>query len=208
MRTPNCECIVCKKPLYRRPNELEKVRHVACMEHRAEAQKLSGITPAQQAGLSQGRRKGTNNRTGYRHRAESREKTSESHKAWCAANPEKVAARGAKVRGELHYQWKGGLSKLSQAIRQMTEYRKWMDAVKARDGTACVRCGCTTNLESHNKRLFADILQDHNVTSTSDARACAALWDISNGETLCQEHHYQEHGRNYENRRNNIRKAA
>ena len=41
-----------------------------------------------------------------------------------------------------------------------------------------------------------------------DMRACAALWDISNGETLCQEHHYQEHGRNYENRRNSIRKAA
>lgn len=199
---------MCKKPLYRRPNELEKVRHVACMAHRAEAQKLSGITPAQQAGLGLGRRNGTNNRTGYRHRAESRAKTSEAHKAWCAANPDKVAARGEKVRGELHYQWKGGLSKLSQAIRRMTEYRKWMDAVKARDGMACVRCGSGLDLESHHKRLFAEILRENNITSTSDARGCAALWDISNGETLCQEHHYQEHGRNYENRRNDIRKAA
>lgn len=208
MRTPNCSCVICGVPLYRRPSDLARVRHVACMQHRAEAQKRSGITTAQLAGLSQGRRKGTNNRTGYRHRAESRQKASESHKAWCAANPDKVAARGAKVRGELHYQWKGGLSKLSQAIRQMTEYRRWTDAVKVRDGMACVRCGGTADLESHHKRLFADILRDHNITSTSDARACAALWDISNGETLCQEHHYQEHGRNYANQRDAIQKAA
>lgn len=199
---------MCKKPLYRRPNELEKVRHVACMEHRAQAQKLSGITLAQKSGLSQGRRKGTNNRAGYRHKAESRGKASAAHKAWCAANPDKVAARAQKVSGELNWQWKGGASKLSQAIRQMTEYRKWMDAVKVRDGMACVRCGGTYDLESHHKRLFADILRDHSITSTSEARACVALWDISNGETLCQEHHYQEHGRNYENRRNDIRKAA
>lgn len=208
MRTPNCSCVICGVPLYRRPSDLARVRHVACLQHRAEAQKRSGITPAQLAGLSLGRRKGTNNRIGYGHRSESRRKTSEAHKAWCAANPDKVAARGAKTRGDAHYNWAGGSSKLAQSIRRMTEHRRWADSVRARDGMACVRCGCTTNLESHHKRLFADILQDHNVTSTSDARACAALWDISNGETLCQEHHYQEHGRNYENRRNDIRKAA
>lgn len=207
MRTPNCSCVVCGVPLYRRPSDFARVRHVACLQHRAEAQKRSGITPAQLAGLSLGRRKGTNNRTGYRHRAESRQKTSESHKAWCAANPDKVAARGSKTRGDAYYNWAGGSSKLAQSIRRMTEHRRWADSVRARDG-ACVKCGTTEGLESHHKRLFSDLLREHGITNRDDARRCAALWDINNGETLCQEHHYETHGRNYANQRDAIQKAA
>lgn len=207
MRTPNCSCVICGVPLYRRPSDLARVRHVACMQHRAEAQKLSGITPAQQAGLRLGRRKGTNNRTGYRHRAESRRKASESHKAWCAANPDRVAERSAKTRGEAHYKWSGGVSKLAQSIRRMTEYRGWAEAVRGRDGS-CVKCGATDGLESHHKRLFSDLLREHGITSRDDARNCSALWDISNGETLCQKHHYEAHGRTYANQRDTIQEAA
>ena len=207
MRTPNCFCVICGVPLYRRPSDLARVRHVACVQHRAEAQKRSGITPAQQAGLSLGRRKGTNNRTGYRHPAESRRKTSESHKAWCTANPEKVAARSAKTRGEAHYKWAGGVSKLAQSIRRMTEYRRWSDAIRARDG-ACVKCGSIVGLESHHKRLFSDLLREYGITNRDDARRCPALWDTSNGETLCQEHHYEAHGRTHANQRNDIQEAA
>jgi hypothetical protein len=187
---------------------LEKVRHVACIEHRSEAQKLSGITPAQKAALGLGRRKGTNNRTGFRHRAESREKTSAAHKAWCAENPDKVAARGAKTRGELHYQWKGGASKLAISIRQMTEHRRWMDSVKERDGYKCVECGETENIESHHKKMFSELLKQHKITTRDEARVCKELWDIENGITLCQKHHYEIHGRAHENRRNDIRKTA
>lgn len=196
MRTPNCECLICKKPLYRRPHELKRVRHVACMAHRAEAQSISGVTPAQQAGLNLGRVKGTNHRSGYKHRHESKRKASESHKRWCAENPDKVAARGAKVRGEQHYQWKGGMSKVSQSIRQMTEYRTWAAAVRERDA-ACVRCGAIERLESHHKTPFAELLARYEIRTRDDARKCAALWDISNGETLCERCHYKEHGRKY-----------
>ena len=177
------------------------------MQHRAEAQKLSGITPAQLSGLSQGRRKGTNNRTGYRHRAESRRKASETQKAWCAANPDRVAARGEKTRGEAHYNWAGGVSKLAQSIRRMTEYRRWAGAIRERDG-CCVQCGSTDGLESHHKRPFSDLLRENKISSRDDARMCPALWDISNGETLCQEHHYEAHGRNYANQRDSIQAAA
>ncbi len=203
MRTPNCSCVVCGVPLYRRPSDLARVRHVACMAHRAQAQKLSGLTPAQHEGLSLGRRKGTNNRTGYRHRAESRMRASESHKAWCAANPERIAERSAKTRGEAHYKWAGGVSKLAQSIRRMTEYRRWSEAVRARD-RRCVKCDSTEGLESHHKRLFSDLLAENEITSRDDARKCAALWDTDNGETLCQEHHYEAHGRNYANQRNAV----
>lgn len=196
MRTPNCECLVCKKPLYRRPNELEKVRHVACLAHRAEAQKLSGVTPAQRAALALGSVKGTNHRTGYAHREESKRKASESHKRWAAENPDKVAARAEKTRGALHYQWKGGSSKLGQSIRQMTEYRKWVDAVRKRDGR-CVQCESTDLLESHHIKPLAVMIAAYVIDSRASARACPALWDISNGQTLCAPCHYKIHGRKY-----------
>lgn len=133
------------------------------MTHRAEAQKLSGITAAQQAGLSKGRAKGTNHRTGYQHKDESRRKASESHKAWCAANPERVVARGEKVRAEAHYRWKGGASKLNMSIRQMSENRRWMDAIKARKHavvlwdlenglTLCQPC----HYQEHGRMRYAD----------------------------------------------------
>ena len=195
MRTPNAACVVCSTPLYRRPADLVRVRHVACMAHRGEAQRLSGVTEAQRSGLALGSVKGTNHRTGYRHRAESREKASAAHKAFCAANPEAVAARGVKVRGEAHYRWKGGVAKLNASIRRMTENRRWMDAVKARDG-ACLRCGETELLEAHHRTTLAALIESLGIKSRDDARThAAALWALENGETLCSGCHYIEHGR-------------
>jgi len=137
MRTPNCNCLLCEKPLYRRPNELARFRHFACMEHRAEAQKVSGITDKQLAALSLGRQKGTNHLKGIPKSAESKLKQSKSMKLWCKNNPEKALNRAKNNRGEKHYRWNGGSSKLNTSIRLMTENRKWMDSVKLRDG-ACV----------------------------------------------------------------------
>lgn len=165
------------------------------MAHRGQAQAISGLTEAQRASLRLGSSKGTNHRTGYQHRAESRRKASESQKVWCAANPERVSARGEKVRAEAHYMWKGGITKLNKSIRQMNENRRWMEAVKARDG-CCVRCGSGELLEAHHKTELAALIEQLQITSRDDARAHAAeFWDLDNGMTLCQPCHYQEHGR-------------
>lgn len=198
MRTPNCECCICGKPLYRRPGELAKARYVACMEHRSLAQARWGLTEAQEKALLLGRVPGTNHRTGYKHREESKRKASESHKAWCAANPDKVKARGEKIRGENHYKWNGGSSRLNSAIRRLTEHRKWMEAVRERDGK-CVICGSAENLESHHITPLAYIVETNGITSREQARGCSALWDLSNGMTLCRPCHYNIHGRTYEN---------
>ena len=197
MRTPNSSCMICEKPLYRRPSDLARVRHVACMAHRGEAQRRSGVTKAQAAGLARGRVKGTNHRAGYRHRDESRAKVSVSNARWCAENPEQVEARGAKTRGEAHYRWNGGSSRLNYSIRRMTENRKWMVAVKARDG-ACLRCGSGEHLEAHHKEGLAAMIERLGISSRDHARAhAAALWDMDNGETLCRRCHYDEHGRTH-----------
>lgn len=196
MRTPNTKCTVCGKPLYRRPNELAKVRYVACMEHRNEAQERAGLTDTQKAALAIGRRPGTNNRTGYKHREESKRKASKSHKAWCSANHDKVKERGAKTRGNNHYNWKGGCSRLNAAIRRLTENRAWMDAVKTRDGK-CLVCGSTEKLEAHHIVPLAVLVGVHGITNREQARDCAAFWDLANGMTACDRCHYKIHGRQY-----------
>lgn len=194
MRTPNSECVVCKKPLYRRPNELAKTRYAACFAHRDEAKRKFGLSDKERAGLEKGRVKGTNHRNGYKHKAETREKIRAASREFWAAHPEAAKARGAKVRGQLHPGWKGGVSKLNLSIRRMTEYRRWAGAVAQRDGK-CVDCGSTHNLEADHVEGLAELMERHGVKSREDARACAALWDVANGRLLCEPCHYKRHGR-------------
>jgi len=203
MRTPNTECVICSKPLYRRPSDRARSRYSACSKHRGEALLKAGLTESQFASLSLGRKPGTNNRTGYKHSEETKRKTSESHKAWCNANPDKVKARGSKTRGDNHYKWKGGSTGINLSIRRMNENRKWMDAVKKRDGK-CRSCGSKENLESHHVTPMQVLIEINKITSRGEARECAALWDVSNGITLCRKCHYKLHGRKYEDRPANI----
>lgn len=197
MRTPNTKCCICEKPLYRRPNELAKVRHVACMEHRNEAQDKAGLTEAQLAALSMGRRPGTNNRTGYKHSEKTKRKMADTRKQWCKDNPDKVKAAGKKIYGANNYNWKGGCARLNASIRRLAENRKWMDAVKGRDGK-CMVCGSAERLEAHHIVPLAVLIGVHGITSRDQARECEALWGLSNGMTVCARCHYKIHGRKYE----------
>ncbi len=195
MRTPHTSCLLCDKPVYRRPSDLAKARYSACMAHRSEAQKVAGITDRQWVGLKLGSVKGTNHRAGYKHREESKRKVAESNRRFWADNPDKAIARGAKTRGDKSINWRGGASKLNTSIRQMTENRRWMDAVKARDGK-CLRCDSADDLEAHHKESLASLIDRLGIRSRDDARANAAvLWDLNNGEALCKRCHYAEHGR-------------
>ena len=183
---------MCGKPLYRRPNEMARARYAACMAHRAAAQSVIGVTDAQRRGLSLGSQKGTNHRIGYKHREESKQRVAAANQAYWAANPDRAKARAR--RGETAHNWKGGISRLNASIRQMHENRKWMDAVKERDG-ACLRCGSKVDLEAHHKNELATLIEKHDIKNRDDARACVDLWDANNGETLCQKCHFAEHGR-------------
>ena len=197
MRTPNTTCVICSKPLYRRPFELKKTRHSACMRHRAEAQRREGLTRKQLHALSLGREKGTNHRTGYSHKEESKRKISFGCKLWWVTHPKELKARGIKIRGKKHYSWKGGSSKLNFSIRALTENRKWMDSVKARD-RKCKTCGSRRDLESHHKIELAILIKRYRIKNREQARKCKKLWNLRNGKTLCRKYHYKLHGRHYE----------
>ena len=43
-------------------------------------------------------------------------------------------------RGEGHWNWKGGITEMSRAIRNSTEYKLWRKAVFERDKNTCVWC--------------------------------------------------------------------
>lgn len=194
MRTPNCSCLICGKPLYRRPSELAKVRYVACFEHRNEAMRLFPMTEAQKKAFELGSKKGDNHLSGIPKSEASNKKRSISIKRTLEQHPEIAIERGKKSRGENHYRWNGGSSRLNVSIRTMNENRKWMDAIKARD-MACVRCGSIENLESHHIKPLAEIIEENSIANREDARKCVALWDLNNGITLCRKCHYKEHGR-------------
>lgn len=197
MRTPNTECCICKKPLYRRPFELAKVRYVACMNHREDAKRTFPLTDKQKEALLLGRVKGTNHLEGIPKSEESNKRRSIAHKKWCAENPDKVAARSQKTQGENHYRWNDGSSKLNLSIRLMTENRKWMDMVKERDGR-CQECGSVENLESHHIVPLLQLIEEHGIKNREDARRYKdKLWDIDNGVALCDRCHCVKHGRKY-----------
>jgi len=192
MRTPNTQCQICQKELYRRPSDLARYKAVCCRGCRSELYKQRPPS----VNLKLGREKGTNHLEGIPKSKESNKKRSKSHKKWCRENPDKVKARGEKTRGANHYRWKGGTSKLNTSIRLMHENRKWMDAVKKRD-KKCKHCGSVEQLESHHIVPLAMILEKYNITNRDEARACNELWDIGNGLTLCRKCHYKLDNRKY-----------
>lgn len=196
MRTSNTKCIICGKPLYRRPNELKKVRYVACMEHREEAKRLYPLTDKQLKALELGREKGTNHLEGIPKSQSQKDKIKIIIAKWCKENINKVKERGKKTRGEYHYQWKGGVSRLNMSIRRMTENRRWSKAVRERDGK-CVMCGATENLDADHIIPLATLIKKYGIKNREDARNCSALWDINNGVTLCKRCHCKKDNRKY-----------
>lgn len=194
-RTPNCKCVICETPLYRRPGELAKARYVTCAKHRSEALLACGLNDAQLSSLSKGRGPGRGGRPSRPHSAETKEKIKLANQTYWRENPEAAKARGAKNRGAQHYQWAGGVNEFNQSIRRMVEYRKWAAAVRARD-SRCVTCGATSPLEAHHLSGLSLMLRELGIETRDQARNEPELWKLENGVTLCRKCHYAVHGRN------------
>lgn len=191
MRTPNTKCEVCEKPLYRRPYELKKYSGVCCRGCRSEYLKSKPVSP----NLELGRQKGMNKK-GHTNTAEEKAKRSKTLRQFYIDNPQVAQERGKKLRAELHYRWNGGISKLNKSIRTMTENRRWMDAVKKRDGK-CLFCGSKEELEADHIKPLAELLTEYEITDREQARECKELWNLDNGRTLCRKCHCNKDNRKY-----------
>ena len=85
--------------------------------------------------------------------------------------------------------WKGGITPLRELIRKTEKYKSWRTVIFIRDNRKCVKCGSKQQIEAHHKKSMSLILEEHNIRSTKDALNCEELWDLNNGETLCNDCH-------------------
>lgn len=94
-------------------------------------------------------------------------------------------------QGEKHWNWQGGITKLSERIRKTFQYRQWRSDVFTRDDFTCQKCdrrGLVINAH-HNMMSFALILTLNDITTLEQAEKCEELWNINNGITLCENCH-------------------
>ena len=196
MRTPNTKCVICDKPLYRRPFELKKVNIVCCRNCMSEAYKMYPNYKVL-SNLELGREKGTNHLQGISKSDISKIKRSKTMKEFAENNPNFWKERVKKTRGYNHYNWKGGQTSLNQAIRSLHETRKWQQAIKKRD-KKCMNCGSEKELEAHHIISVSKMIDIYDIKTRDDAIQCNDFWKLDNGITYCKRCHYEIEGRNYD----------
>jgi hypothetical protein len=94
-------------------------------------------------------------------------------------------------RGKNAPNWKGGLTKLSVAIRGQIDIIKLMAKRKKIDDYTCQICGKRGgDLETdHFPVSFAEIIKKYNITNIEEALSCKKMLDIENLRTLCKSCH-------------------
>ena len=106
---------------------------------------------------------------------------------------DKQKMREAKLGrcGEETNNWRGGITPVREKIRKMFEYRQWRSDVFTRDDYTCQICnikGGDMNAD-HYPKMFAEILDQYEISDLREARECDELWNINNGRTLCKQCH-------------------
>ncbi|MDV3470874.1 HNH endonuclease [Elizabethkingia anophelis] len=84
--------------------------------------------------------------------------------------------------GELHWNWKGGISNENAIIRGSSKMRTWRLKVYEKDNYTCQHCHkIDVELNAHHIYSFAEYPE--------------LRFDVSNGITLCKPCHIKEHKR-------------
>jgi len=120
-------------------------------------------------------------------------KESEDHKS----------LRTSKIRGENHWNWKGGITSVMTKIKLSDQYSDWRNAVLKRDNYMCIWCDSKKNLEVDHIVELSKIFQLGKILVGAENvfdwimknRFFLGVW---NGRTLCKECHYlRTHGRQF-----------
>lgn len=79
-------------------------------------------------------------------------------------------------KGELHNQWKGGITPANTKVRNSEEYKDWREEVFERDDFTCQKCESRGGkLNAHHILPFSNFIEERLV--------------VANGATLCKECH-------------------
>lgn len=100
---------------------------------------------------------------------------------------QKIAqANRGRFLGEKGSNWKGGKTRLSALIRNSEPAIRWRKDVFKRDAYTCQGCGQVGGqLQADHIKPLAGLLDEHRIKTLEDAFNCPALWDLTNGRTLC-----------------------
>lgn len=109
---------------------------------------------------------------GKEHSAETKAKLTEANKG--------------RFQGPNGSNWQGGKTRLATLIRNSEPAIRWRKAVFERDAFTCQVCRKVGGaLHADHVRPLALLLDEHGVKTLEEAYNCPALWDLSNGRTLC-----------------------
>ena len=69
--------------------------------------------------------------------------------------------------------------------------RIWRENVFKRDRYTCIWCGDNRggNLNADHKKPFILIIRQNKISTIEEAFECKELWELDNGQTLCEKCH-------------------
>lgn len=97
------------------------------------------------------------------------------HKMRLAKLGKKRPPRTWALKGERHWNWKGGTSRAYKTGYYSAEYKEWRKKVFERDSFTCQECGATGYVTAHHIKSFANYKE--------------LRYELANGVTLCEECH-------------------
>ena len=178
MRTPNTQCEICHKPLYRRPSETIEGRHFCCKGCRSALYKREQNYSA--SGLASGRgwnkglskKNGDNLSYGKPRSNKTKGRISKALKGRIFSEEHKEAI--SKARIEL-------FDRIGRVVRldRGWAFARWRKEVYKRDGYVCQVCGAKGEIKAHHILSWKDYPE--------------LRFELENGITLCYDCHKKLH---------------
>ena len=110
-------------------------------------------------------------------------------------------------KGILAPNWKGGIHKIYDLIRDLDEYNNWRKEIFKRDNYTCQECAKRGfHLHAHHDKikygqLLHEFLQEYDQFSPIEDKETLiklaikwkSFWNTDNGKTLCEDCHKEKH---------------
>lgn len=98
---------------------------------------------------------------------------------------------------ELHNKSSGDKT-LNTKLRRSTPYRHWKKEIRLKSEGFCQHCGdSAASLQVHHKTPFSSLIKDSGLTDYKALLSFQPLWDVNNGQLLCQPCHLEGHTQIY-----------
>ena len=133
---------------------------------------------------------------------ETRKKMSLAQKGRVSRNKGKILPRGwhhteetRRKISEAHLRIKGGVTPIMRLIRSSFKYHQWRQEVFMRDDFTCQKCNKKGgDISAHHIKPFTKLVEEVKrnlplLDLYEGAMLYTPLWDVDNGQTLCEKCH-------------------